>query len=867
MSAAAPSQAFGARFEAVVRRRSSHPALVGEGRSLDYTALEATTRAIARRIETAAAGKSGFAALHFERKTPCLQAMLAALRCGRAYVPLDPVDPDERLRFVLRDCEPAVLVTEPLLAERARALAAGACPVVVVDGDEPPDPAYVLPRIDDSTLAYVLYTSGSTGTPKGVTQTQRGILYFADAYAKRLSIREDDRLSHLWPTGFAASNLHFYGAFLAGATLCVYDMRRRGMPGLRAWLESERVSVVHTFPTVFRGLCASMEPGERFAHLRAIDLAAEAVYASDLALFEARMREDAIFVVQLGSTESDVLAQRVYRRGERAPAHALLPVGTPPEGLSIAIRRDDGSDAPRGEVGAIAVCGPAVSPGYFRRPDLDAQMLPADPHRPGSRCYLGGDRGWIDEDGSLHFVGRAGSRVKIRGHSVDLAEVDAALAATRGITRAVALATSANPGEEADRIVAYVSMVPGAYADARALRAELATRLPRYMLPSAFVFLDALPETATGKVDRQALARLVPPESTRAPVSTDAPANELEAAILARLREVLRAPTAGIDDDFFALGGDSIRAAELVERLARDTGKSLSAATLVEAPTARALASAFASARPRPVDVVRLRDGSGPPSLWCIPGMLGDPLWFRPLIAPVEAHQRVDGLSLVRLEGDTIAGAARQCVDAILASQPDGPYLLLGYSVGGLIAVEAARELQERGRVVAFTAVIDTVAPGTRGGYLDHEVRFRELSPHQMLARARLYARARVRRALRHALRHRDPAIADRPIEALAGMRHRMQPSVRALVGAVGRHVQTPIALEVTVFRATDPPSHSDPALGWGRYAQLGVRSIAIPGSHLSLIEAGRARVLGARLAEALRDVPVPGPRRAWPAD
>lgn len=852
MPAPGSTLALGERFEAVARRRGDGIAMAGDGRALDYATLEATTRAIAARIDRAAATGAGFVALLFERKTPCLQAMLAALRCGRAYVPLDPVDPDERLRFALADCAPRVLVTERSIADRARRLAGAGCEVIEIEGDEAPDPAYALPRVDPGALAYVLYTSGSTGEPKGVTQTQRGIAFYADAYAKRMSIDASDRLSHLWSTAFAASSLHFYTAFLTGAALVAYDLRRDGLPGLRAWLDRERVGVIHTFPTVFRGLCGGMAAGERLAHVRAIDVGAEAVYASDLALFEAHARDDAIFVVQLGASESDLIAQRVFRHGERAPPRALLPVGTAPEGLTISIRRDDGAEAPRGEVGAIVACGESVSPGYFRRPDLDARMLAADPRHAGARCYVSGDRGWLDDEGALHFVGREGTRVKIRGHSVDLAEVDAALAATPGVTRAAAIASSATEGAEADRIVAYVSAASGAFANAAALRRALASKLPPYMLPSAVVFLDALPETTTGKVDRQALARLVPPETTREPASREAPADALEATILARLREALRAPAMGPDDDYFALGGDSIRAAELFERLARDTGKSLAAATLVEAPTARALARAFERAVPRPVVAVRLADGAGPPSLWCIPGLLGDPLWYRPLLASLDPRQRVDGLSLVALQGTTIGDAAAHCVDTILAEQPDGPYLVVGYSVGGLIAVEAAGELARRGRVVAFAGVIDAPAPDAGGGYLDFRVPFWKLPPRQMQARARMLASMRMRKVLRRAIRRRAPRPADGGRDLLAGLRERFQPELPGMVRAFNRHTQGPIDVEITVFRATNPPSNPDPALGWGRYALRGVRAFDVPGNHLSLMEAGRSRVLGARLAEAL---------------
>ena len=583
------AQAFGARFEAVARRCPHKAALVEDGRTLDYATLESTSRAIAARVDAAAAG-SGFAALLFQRKSPTVQAMVACLRSGRAYVPLDADDPDARLSVILRDCAPAALLVDRTLAGRARGLAGGRCAVVEVDEDDTAEPGAELPDVSPDALAYVLYTSGSTGSPKGVTQSQRGVMFFADAFVRRLSLGEADRLSLLWVTSFAATNMHVYGGLLNGATVCAYDMRRHGVAGLAEWLDRERVTAIHTFPTVFRGLCAALPAGERLRHVRVIDIGAEAAYASDVGLFEAHTRADAILVNQLGASEADVIAQHVVAHGDPPPADAILPLGMPTPGVEVWIRRDDGSEADVGEAGAIVVSSAHVSPGYWNRPDLDLQFLPPDPRHPGRRCYVSGDRGRIDRDGRLHFLGRTGSRVKIRGHSVDLAEVDAALAATKGVARAAVLAPAPSPGAEAERIVAYVSPNAAAGADAAALRLALAERLPTYMLPATFVFLDTLPTTSTGKIDRAALARIEPPEPAAAGAE---PATACERRILGHFRDVLRKPDAAVLDDFFALGGDSLLAVEYIARVARSEDRPLNEAAIFAFPTVRALAHAI----------------------------------------------------------------------------------------------------------------------------------------------------------------------------------------------------------------------------------------------------------------------------------
>jgi len=843
MAEQSQARAFGARFEGVARRLPRKAALVEDGRAIDYATLESTSRAIAARIESAAAGRSGFAALLCSRKATTVQAMVASLRCGRAYVPLDGGDPDERLGFVLRDGAPAVLLTDRTLAARARALAGANCAVVEIHGDERPDPSFALPGVAPDSLAYVLYTSGSTGSPKGVTQTQRGVMFFADAFVRRLSLREADRLSLLWTMSFAAANMPVYAGLLNGATVCAYDLRRDGIGGLAAWLDRERVSVIHAFPTVFRGLCATLPPGAKLRHVRVIDIGAEAAYTSDVATFREHTNDDAIFVNQLGASEADVIAQHVVAHGDPVPRGALLPIGRPTPGVEVRIRRDDGSDAAVDEAGAIVVCSAHVSPGYWKRPDLDAQFLPPDPRHPGRRCYVSGDRGRFDAEGRLHFLGRTGSRVKIRGHSVDLAEVEAALAATRGVARAAALAPIPAGAAEADRIVAYVTAASPADADGPALRRKLADRLPPYMLPSTFVFLDELPTTATGKVDRFALARLVPPDAGAH--SETSPANDRKRRILAHFRDVLRSPHAGANDDFFALGGDSLLAVELLARIARTEGKALPAATLVASPTVEALARAIDASDGVPVEAVTLRAGGDLPRLWCVPGMVGDPIWYAPLLRHLDPRRPVAGLSLIRLEQRvSIVETAKHCVDAMLAVQPEGPYLVIGYSIGGMIAVEIARALAGRRAEVTFVGVIDTAAQNANGGYLDLTI------PFWRLPRAHLGARARVRVSMR--LR----SVARAVVPGRASQRRGVMPRyVPGLQGAMGRHDLTPFDGAITVFRAVDPPSVADPQLGWGRYAMRGVTVVDIPGHHLNLIESWRAGVLGSRVATALDSV------------
>ena len=558
------SETIGGRLAAIVRRIPDAVAITERGAGATFAQLDASASAFARAIEAVAGSSSRLVCLLFESKIPAVGAVLGAARCGRAYVPLDAGDPDERLRFIVEDSEPVALIAEGALLARARALAPDGCAIIDasrVESSEGPRFADVSP----DALAYVLYTSGSTGRPKGVMQTHRNVLFFADAFAKTLRLSGDDRMTFLFSLSFGASTMSIFGGMLHGATMCAYDVRRDGIAGLADWLDRERISVFHAVPTVFRELMAGLPAGRRLAQLRAIDLGGEALFDGDIERFKAHTAEHCIFVNHLAATEAHVIAQQVFDH-RSPPTGGILPAGRSPEGLRVLIRRDDRSEANRNEVGELVIASPYVSTGYWRRPELTAAAFAPDPALPRSRCYATGDLGRIDGDGLLHFLGRRGSRVKIRGHTVDLAEVEAGLAACAGVKKAAVVAAEADDPAAPVRLIAYIAAASEADRRAALMRRRLARHVPSYMLPSAYAFVDALPLTAGGKIDRKALAALPAPDPIQAR-EFEAPRDVLERAIARIFEKLLKAAPIGRDDDFFMLGGDSLSVAELQERL------------------------------------------------------------------------------------------------------------------------------------------------------------------------------------------------------------------------------------------------------------------------------------------------------------
>lgn len=751
------AETAGARLAQIAQRDSGRTALIESRQRLSFGELDAAASAIAAALVAAGMGRGNRVALLFTSRTLAIPSMFGAARAGAAYVPLDAGDPEERLRGILADCEAAAIVAEAMLADRAYSIAPAGCTVIdaarAIDAAAPA----VLPAVDAGDPLYLYYTSGSTGAPKAAVQTHRNLLFFADAYARGLAITAQDRHSLVYSLSFNAANVDIYGALLAGATLVVRDLRREGLDGTADWLDRERITILHTVPTVFRSLCARVPHARTFPHLRIVDLGGEAVFASDVDLFRAHTIESCVLVNQLASTEVGLIAQHRIGHGDGAPDSPIVPVGRCPDGIRVEIARDDGSLAPAGETGEIVVCGRHICPGYWRRPELDAQVFAPDPATADGRRYRSGDLGFVDGDGNLNFLGRRGGRVKVRGHSVDLAEIDAALAACPGVGRGVAIVAESRDSFDSAQVVACVVVQPGSPLDARLLRHLLARSLPSYMLPASIVFVDALQVTASGKIDRRALAASLP--AVAAPERTvDAPQDEVERAVARAFEELLHRVPIGRDDDFYLLGGDSLLASELQLALRERFG--VHVATLHEEATVAGIAAVLRAARargdgpaqPLPVLLPLWPHGRRVP-LFLVHGRHGQafvsPHFMRLLgdDQPVYAFQArgLDGLAPPHA---TVEAMADEYVAALRVVQPRGPYLIVALCAGAYVASVIARLLDRAGETVLPLLLLDP--PG--------ELRY---SGYAELGEERFTARMAARRAMgRNAGPADDPAYA-----------------------------------------------------------------------------------------------------------
>ena len=571
-------QSIAERFE---KQAAAHPdriAIRSGGRSMTYAELNAAANRLGRAI-LHAAGEADRVVLLFEQGGPVIVAVLAVLKAGKTYVPLDPGYPAARLAELVEDSEAGLILTDDAHLEGAKRLASGrSLPVLSSDAVDPAGRGDDLGmRVAPDAIAYMLYTSGSTGRPKGVVQKHRNLLHFVRTYTNSCRITPDDRIAWLHSITFSASNMNVYPALLNGAAVYPHDVKRRGVDGLAELLMGERITVCQCVPTVFRHFLSGLTGEERFPDLRVFELGGEPVYRRDVELFRVRVGTQCVLVNRLAFTEASVAAQYFITAETELPASAV-PVGRPAEGMEILVLGEDGREAGREEVGEIALRSHHLSPGYWRRPDLTAKAFT---NGGGRRTYRTGDMGRIRADGLLEYAGRKDFRVKVRGYTIEVAEVEAALLEIGGVNSAVVVAREDHRGDQ--RLVAY--LVPaGAAPTPDELRTRLGDRLPDFMVPSAFMVLDAFPLTSTGKLDRLALPA---PDLTQVETAGGyaAPRTETEAKVAAIWAEVFALDRVGIHDDFFALGGHSLLAGRIAARIRQAYGVDLSLGALFDAPT------------------------------------------------------------------------------------------------------------------------------------------------------------------------------------------------------------------------------------------------------------------------------------------
>jgi amino acid adenylation domain-containing protein len=580
------------RFERQVLRRPDAVAVRTASGDVRYADLNAAANRAAQALLARVGRESRPVALLVDQGYPSIVWTLAILKAGRCYSPLDPRLPELVLSTMIDDLAPCALIVGA-----GNDAVCGALPkkqVPIIDADDIPGPTsarFASQNLDVAVApdhpAYVFYTSGSTGAPKGVVDSHRNVLHNVLRYTNSLGFSAGDTLSLVQSPSFSGTVSSLFGALLNGATLAPYDMRREGLPAMSAWIARAKVTAFHAVPSVFRQLA---DPVDRFPHVRLIRLEGDAASAQDIRHFRAHFRESCTLVNGLGATECGLVRQFFVGCDTGSDALNRVPIGYAVPDMDVRIVDASGRALPPGSIGEIAVESRFLATGYWRKPALTAERFEVVEGE--LRRYRTRDLGRMDDDGCLTHLGRVDHGIRIAGVLVDIGEIERLLSEVPGVAQAAVHAFDDAGGDR--RLCACVVPEGGGRLTAAALRDALSARLTAREVPSAFVFLDALPLTNDLKVDRNALPK---PGRGRPSLPNDrvAPANETEHRLAEIWSAALGIDDVGVTDSFFDLGGDSLRAAEIVRRYTERHGDAIDVAALFEHATIRALAGAILS--------------------------------------------------------------------------------------------------------------------------------------------------------------------------------------------------------------------------------------------------------------------------------
>jgi len=637
-----------AQIRASLRRTGDAIAADDGETRIGGTALDRSAEAVARALAEAGVRPGVPVALFSGHRVEAIVGMLGVVRAGACLVPLNVHESADLLARVWRDAGSPLVLADRRHAPAARAIADAAGRVLVLDdlvavGAAPPRLAVAAPveveAWDDASpidvvaddvdgdaddLLAILYTSGTTAEPKGVMTTAASVLERARQYVEASGLAPGERQAAITSWHFAASIPEIYGALVAGAELRLYDAHARGVEALPGWARAERIGLLQLPVAMARRLLAGAAsasgtaagatsasgasparaaastgagPDSRWlGSVRFASISGDRLRREEAERLLRAMAPGATLLHTYGSTETNLIAQCALRLPASdwpaASEGGFLPVGRPVAGKTVHVVDERGEPVAPGDVGRIAVAGARLSPGYWNRPDRTAESFRVGPG--GARVYVSGDFGRLREDGRLELRGRDSALVKVRGMRVDLAAVEAVLLALEGVAGAAVVARATDAGET--RLVGHVEAAPGVALDTTVLRARLAGRLPAHAIPARFVFLDALPTRASGKLDRR---RLPDPgrERPRQAAPYSPPRDADEALVCARWAARFDLDCVGADDGFFDLGGDSLALVEMLAELERETGEPLALARLGGVPTPARLAVALKAAR------------------------------------------------------------------------------------------------------------------------------------------------------------------------------------------------------------------------------------------------------------------------------
>jgi enterobactin synthetase component F len=689
-----PDTTLAALIGACMKAHPAAEALVFEGRSMTYAELDRRSAGLASALHARGIGPGDVVAVSLDRSVELIVALLGVIRSGAAYLPVDATHPADRIARIMKAAAPRALLSQAALPGDIALLPPAAWPEA---GAAPRGPS-------PGDAAYLLYTSGSTGEPKGAVIEHRAIVNRLLWMREFYGIGGGDRILQKTPATFDVSVWEFFLPFLSGATLVVAPPGAHRDPAAIARLfREQRITTAHFVPSMLAAF---------LAHPAAAGIVTKRIFCSGEALTaELRDRFHTTMTAELhnlyGPTEAAVdVSWWDASRGDRSNP---MPIGFPVWNTRLYILDAALRPLPPGVTGELFIAGVQLGRGYLGRPDLTGRAFIPDPFRPGERMYRTGDLARFRADGAILYLGRADGQVKLRGQRLELGEIEAAIASSPLVLQNRVIAREDRPGDK--RLVAY--LVPAPDYEMEDLRDHVAARLPDYMVPSAFVPMDALPVGSSGKLDRAAL-----PAPDLARGEGRAAATETERRLAALFAEALGLAEVGAEDDFFALGGHSLLAVDLMLRVQEAFGRDPGLGALFEHPTVERLAGLLESTALPPTDdglrplIVLGRGAPRRPPLFVVHPAGGVAWCYGGIARALAPDIGVLGLQSPALDPaavppESLEALAADYADRLVAAGTGGPIHLAGWSVGGIIAQAMAVRLRDIGREVGLLALLD----------------------------------------------------------------------------------------------------------------------------------------------------------------
>ena len=674
-------------FISQVKKTPNNTAIVFEAKNISYKELDILSNQFANYIIDAHNIKvNDLVSVMLERSEWVIVCVMGILKSGAAYVPIDPNYPEKRKKYIIEDCQSKIIIDRDFITGFINELDT-LSPILN-------EAIQILPK----SLSYIIYTSGTTGNPKGVMIEHKSVVNLIASQTKSFKIDESEHILQFSNYCFDASVEQIFLALLNGAALFMIDKRVLLNNRLPEFLKSHEITHLHATPSFLE----TLPDLSNISSLKRIVAGGEPC-SKNLA---ERLAKGCDFYNKYGPTEATVTST-MYKYNSQITNTPILSIGKPIDNTQAYIVSEKLELLSVGQEGELCVSGKSLARGYLNKPELTAEKFINNPFLQDEKMYRTGDYAKWDSDGNLEFIGRRDDQVKIRGYRIELLEVEASINSLPSIKRAV-VTTSRNLAGELS-IIAFLQPI-NKQSDSNTIKNQLKQLMPEFQIPSAITWVKNFPLTTNGKVDRSALLKLV----TNGVKSDGAMPSTPSEKIIAKIwQDCLQLEQIDINSDFFEIGGHSLIGVKVMAKLEKDTGKRIPLVGLLKHPTIKKFAAYMDSEFFTWDSLVPLKLGGTKPPLYIVHGANHQVLIFNDLAQYLDEDQPVYGLQSRGLNGvaephDSIDEMVADYIAEIVASNPDGPYALAGFSYGGKVAYEMARQMRAQGKEVKILAQFDT---------------------------------------------------------------------------------------------------------------------------------------------------------------